>query len=85
MNSLDRIIQREPNPFDTETFWSGNFWQEEQNPDLTVHSIHLDAILETEKTLDRVASDNRTRTVMLEGETGSGKTYLLGHSQFLRK
>lgn len=78
MNSLDRIIQREPNPFDTETFWSGNFWQEEQNPDLTVHSIHLDAILETEKTLDRVASDNRTRTVMLEGETGSGKTYLLG-------
>lgn len=78
MNSIDRIIQGEPNPFDTETFWSGNFWQEEQNPDLTVHSIHYEAIAEIEKLIDRIAADNRTRTLMLEGETGSGKTYLLG-------
>ncbi|HIK31331.1 MAG TPA: AAA family ATPase [Oscillatoriales cyanobacterium M59_W2019_021] len=78
MNSIDRIIQGEPNPFDTETFWSGNFWQEEQNPDLTVHSIHYEAIAEIEKLIDRIAEDNRTRTLILEGETGSGKTYLLG-------
>jgi hypothetical protein len=78
MLSIDRIIQRDPNPFDTETFWSGNFWQEEQNPDLTVDSIHAETINELEAILDRVARDRRTRTAILDGETGSGKTYLLG-------
>ena len=71
MTSIDRIIQGEPNPFDTETFWSGNFWQEEQNPDLTVHSIHYEAIAEIEKLLDQIAEDHRTRTLMLEGENSS--------------
>lgn len=78
MLSIDRIIQRDPNPFDTETFWSGNFWQEEQNPDLTVDSIHAETIDELEAILDRVTGDRRTRTAILDGETGSGKTYLLG-------
>lgn len=78
MLSIDRIIQRDPNPFDTETFWSGNFWQEEQNPDLTVDSIHAETIDELEAILDRVTVDRRTRTAILDGETGSGKTYLLG-------
>jgi hypothetical protein len=76
--SIDQIIQRDPNPFDAETFWSGNFWQEQQNPALTVESIHQEAIVEIELFLDFVAKDHRTRTLMLEGETGSGKTYLLG-------
>jgi hypothetical protein len=76
--SIDQIIQRDPNPFDAETFWSGNFWQEQQNPALTVESIHQEAIAEIELFLDFVAKDHRTRTLMLEGETGSGKTYLLG-------
>lgn len=31
-----------------------------------------------EETLDQVAQDHRTRTLMLEGGPGSGKTYLLG-------
>lgn len=78
MSEIDRIIQREPNPFDSETFWSGNFWQEVQNPDLTVDSIHQHALEEIEAVLDRVADDRRSRTILLEGETGSGKTYLLG-------
>ncbi|MBW4494107.1 MAG: ATP-binding protein [Oscillatoria princeps RMCB-10] len=78
MASIDQIIQRDPNPFDAETFWSGNFWQEQQNPALTVESIHQEAIAEIELFLDFVAKDHRTRTLMLEGETGSGKTYLLG-------
>lgn len=78
MTSIEQLIQREPNPFDAETFWSGNFWQEQQDPTLTVESIHQEAIIEIEQLLSMVAQDNRTRTLMLEGETGSGKTYLLG-------
>ena len=78
MLTIDRIIKREPNPFDAETFWSGNFWQEDQDPELTVESIHREAIGELQQTIARVAQDHRTRTLLLEGETGSGKTYLLG-------
>ncbi len=78
MTSIDRVIQKNPNPFDTETFWSGNFWQEKQDPSLTVDSIHTEAIAQIQEILAGVAADNRTRTLILEGETGSGKTYLLG-------
>lgn len=78
MATLEQIIQREPNPFDAETFWSGNFWQEKQNPAFTVDSIHQEAIAQIETLLNQVADDHRTRTVLLEGETGSGKSYLLG-------
>ncbi|HIK11952.1 MAG TPA: ATP-binding protein [Oscillatoriaceae cyanobacterium M33_DOE_052] len=78
MTSIDRIIQQEPNPFDAETFWSGNFWREDQKPELTVESIHDEAVAEIQQILDLVATDHRTRTLILEGETGSGKTYLLG-------
>ncbi len=78
MTTIDQIIQQEPNPFDAETFWSGNFWQEDQNPEFVVESIHQDAIRAIEQTLELVSQDHRTRTLMLEGETGSGKSYLLG-------
>ncbi len=78
MTTIDQIIQQEPNPFDAETFWSGNFWQEDQNPEFVVESIHQDAIMAIGQTLDLISQDHRTRTLMLEGETGSGKTYLLG-------
>ncbi len=78
MLSIDQIIQRDPNPFDAETFWSGNFWQEKQDPALTVVSIHRDLVVDIQNILNQVAIDHRTRTLLLEGETGSGKTYLLG-------
>ena len=52
MAFIDQIIQREPNPFDSETFWSGNFWQEQQDPNLMVDSIHKEAIAEIEQIVD---------------------------------
>ncbi len=76
--SIDEIIQREVNPFDPATFKPGNFWQEKQNAALTVNSIHQEAIAEIETLLDRVAQDHRSRTVLLTGDSGSGKSYLLG-------
>lgn len=75
---MDDIIKREVNPFDPTTFKPGNFWREQQDSTLTVNSIHQEAIAEIEGILDLVARDHRSRTVMLAGDSGSGKSYLLG-------
>ena len=78
MTSIDDIIKRSVNPFDPTTFKQGHFWREKQDTALMVESIHLDAIAEIESILDLVAKDNRSRTIMLAGDSGSGKSYLLG-------
>ena len=77
MASIEQIIQREINPFDTVTFHTGNFWQEKQADDLTVESIHQKEIEQIQKLLDLVIKNQQTRTVLLCGERGSGKSYLL--------
>lgn len=78
MASISQTIQREINPFDSTTFRPGNFWQEQQSPVLNVESIHQEAISAIKTVLDQVASDHRTRTLMLYGDSGSGKSHLLG-------
>lgn len=76
MASIDDIILRSANPFDN--IRSVNFWHEQQQPEPVVDSIHQEAIATIEATLDQVAQDHRTRTLILDGDGGSGKTYLLG-------
>lgn len=76
MASIDNIILRSTNPFDN--IRSVNFWHEQQQPEPTVDSIHQEAITAIEATLDQVAHDHRTRTLILDGDPGFGKTYLLG-------
>ncbi len=76
MASIDEIILRSTNPFDN--IRSVNFWHEQQQPEPTVDSIHQEAIAAIEATLDQVAQDHNTRTLILDGDAGSGKTYLLG-------
>ncbi|MDY6936644.1 MAG: ATP-binding protein [Cyanobacteriota bacterium] len=78
MASIDEIIQREVNPFDSTTFRPGNFWREEQDAALRVDSIHQQTIADVEKVLGEVAGDRRTRTILLAGDSGAGKSYLLG-------
>ncbi|MCU0516021.1 MAG: ATP-binding protein [Oscillatoria sp. Prado101] len=78
MASIYQIIRREVNPFDSTTFRPGNFWQEQQDSALTVESIHQGVVAEIEEVLDKVAKDQRTRTLLLAGDSGSGKSYLLG-------
>lgn len=78
MTSIDRIIQKSLNPFDSTTFRPGNFWQEQQETDLTVASIHQDVVNDVEGLLQQVNADRRTRTLLLAGDSGSGKSYLLG-------
>lgn len=78
MVSINDVIRREVNPFDPTTFKPGNFWKEKQDAALTVESIHQEAVAEIEALLDQVAKDHKSRTVLLTGDSGSGKSYLLG-------
>ena len=79
MASIEEIIQREANPFDPVTFRSGNFWQEDESTsEIIAKSIHKDTISHVKQVLNLVAKDHRTRTLMLVGDLGSGKSYLLG-------
>lgn len=78
LTSIDQIIKREVNPFDSTTFRPGNFWEEHQEAALTVDSIHQDVVNQIAEMLDMVVKDNRTRTILLAGDSGSGKSYLLG-------
>ena len=76
MTSIDDIILKSINPFDN--IRSVNFWDKNRTPEPNVNSIHQEAIATIESTLDLVILDHRTRTVLLKGDGGSGKTYLLG-------
>jgi hypothetical protein len=78
MTDINDIIKREVNPFDIINLKPTNFWAEEQDSKLMVESIHKEAIIEIEGLLDLVGQDHRSRTVLLAGESGSGKSYLLG-------
>ncbi|AFW93396.1 hypothetical protein ANA_C10597 [Anabaena sp. 90] len=78
MTDINDIIKREVNPFDMINLKPTNFWAEEQDSKLMVESIHENAIIEIEGLLDLVGKDHRSRTVLLAGESGSGKSYLLG-------
>jgi len=78
MTDINDIIKREVNPFDIINLKPTNFWAEEQDSKLMVESIHKNAIIEIEGLLDLVGQDHRSRTVLLAGESGSGKSYLLG-------
>jgi energy-coupling factor transporter ATP-binding protein EcfA2 len=76
--TLEQIIQREANPFDSVTFRPVDFWTEDkQSSTATVESIHQEAITQIQDVLQNVIRDNRTRTVLLTGDSGCGKSYLL--------
>ena len=78
MTPINNIIKRELNPFDQINFKPGNFWGEEQNSENSVDSIHQEVISEVEELLESVNQDNRSRSALLLGDSGSGKSYLLG-------
>lgn len=78
MTSIENIIRSEVNPFDPTTFKPGNFWGETQNAAQTVNSIHQKDIEKIETILTEVTKDHHSRTILLNGESGSGKSYLLG-------
>lgn len=78
MATLEQIIQREINPFDSVTFRTGNFWTDDkQISTATVESIHYEAFTEINAILENVIKDSYTRSLLLTGDAGCGKSYLL--------
>ncbi|MEM8603417.1 MAG: P-loop NTPase fold protein [Cyanobacteria bacterium P01_H01_bin.121] len=77
MPSLQQLIQRELNPFDPATFRPGNFWQEDTHSEWDVATIHQDILFKVNQWLQRVEQEQQTRTLILAGDSGSGKSHLL--------
>lgn len=78
MVSINDIIMSEVNPFDLVNTKVGNFWNDNQDYASVVESIHQEVINDIEGYLNLVSKDNRSRTLLLVGDSGSGKSYLLG-------
>ncbi|MDC0831639.1 AAA family ATPase [Geitlerinema sp. CS-897] len=77
MASIEQLVQRAVNPFDSTTFRPGNFWHEDRPAHATIESIHQEIVAEIERILETVAGDRRSRTILLSGDSGSGKSFLL--------
>jgi hypothetical protein len=78
VTSLREIIQHNLNPFDPTTFRPGNFWEETLDTALEVKSIHAPVLKAIGQTIGQISQDHITRTLLLTGDSGSGKSYLLG-------
>jgi hypothetical protein len=76
--SIEQLLRQEVNPFDPNSFKPGNFWYEIQDSTLHIPSIHEEIFLQLGDTLQQVQRDRVTRSVILTGESGSGKSHLLG-------
>ena len=75
MPSIDEILKQKENPFDK--YVTGNFCGEQQDQGPIVESIHQQELAKIAKILDWVGKDHRPRTVMVAGDSGVGKSYLL--------
>jgi GTPase SAR1 family protein len=78
MTLIDELIKQEINPFDLVNIKPGNFWGEAQDSSQVITSIHQEVVQEIAAILDQVTADHRSRTILLLGDSGSGKSYLLG-------
>lgn len=78
VTSLQQLIQHNLNPFDPTTFRPGNFWQENLDISQKVESIHESVLKTIDQTINQICKDHATRTFLLTGNSGSGKSYLLG-------
>jgi DNA replication protein DnaC len=75
MTKIDELIKQSLNPFDNSA--AGNFW-EEQKPSPSVESIHQKQLTQIKSVLEQISQDHQTRSLILYGDGGSGKTHFLG-------
>lgn len=77
MASINEIILRSTNPFDRNNK-ATSFWSEKQESELAIDSIHAEVIAEAAEMLTQLQQNRSVKTLMVMGDAGSGKTYLLG-------
>ncbi|MBD2607736.1 ATP-binding protein [Scytonema hofmannii FACHB-248] len=75
MAEIDKLIIQSLNPFDNSV--AGNFW-EEQQPFPTVESIHQKELTQIKSVIGQISQDHQTRSLILYGDSGSGKTHFMG-------
>ena len=78
MTLIDRLICETVNPFDSTLFRPGNFWQETHDTRSAIGEIHREIVTEIDRTVDQTIADRRSRTILLSGDSGAGKSHLLG-------
>ena len=81
--SIEQLLRQEINPFDPNSFKPGNFWHDLPNPSLHISSIHDPLLTQISTVIQQVQSDRVTRTIVLTGESGAGKSHLLGRIKTL--
>ena len=77
MKDIDKIICQSDNPFESE-LTPGNFWHEQPDVAMMVDSIHQEVLKRVEKILTQMNKNRVSRTLIISGDAGSGKSYLLG-------
>lgn len=77
MSSIDDLILQSANPFDRINICPGNFFADSQEVAKTVTSIHQSVIEDLTQRLEQVRQDHKSRSVLLLGDSGSGKSHLL--------
>jgi hypothetical protein len=75
MLTWEQLICQEGNPFDYLT--TGDFFRDQEDRWPSVQTIHAPVIQEVEQVFNQTAQDRKTRTLLLVGEKGAGKSYLL--------
>lgn len=78
MVTIEELISQSPNPFDEKDFVAGSFLSSSQKEEQMVTSIHQEQLELLKLHLDKVNQSSNSRTVILLGDSGSGKTYFLG-------
>ncbi|MDJ0741840.1 MAG: P-loop NTPase fold protein [Xenococcaceae cyanobacterium MO_167.B27] len=77
MKDIDKIIRQSDNPFESE-LTPGNFWYEQPDTALMVDSIHQEVVDGVEKIITQMNRNKISKTLIISGDSGSGKSYLLG-------
>ncbi|MGB3401364.1 MAG: ATP-binding protein [Microcoleaceae cyanobacterium] len=79
MATIDQLILQGFNPFDPIGFKSGHFWKDEVQANFSiVDSIHQQELNKITNVIHLTKQDHYTRSVLLTGDKGAGKSYFLG-------